>query len=305
MKILSYRDLESKDGLLPLLDHAFNWVFNQHEFENIMKIDPRLKDGPIGFCAVENERIIGHVGVMDLVTRTVEGKVEYVGGLYGVATLPGYTRRGVSTALMNTAHQYFKEKNYRFSLLATSPALIAHEFYRKLGCMDLIEYPSAYKVVKVKKSRFSKKEKAAKLDLDRILKIYNEFSKDKTGFVIRDKPYLRMVKKVERITSKQCMILDRGYVMFREDKSGIGIRELVALDTTEMHMLISLMEERTKGVVYDRAVLNNALRDVYRSRGYMIQDRGYGLMMYKPLTADASFGQIYGDKFYLSRLDTF
>jgi len=79
----------------------------------------------------------------------------------------------------------------------------------------------------------------------------------------------------------------------------------VALDTTEMHMLISLMEERTKGVVYDRAVLNNALRDVYRSRGYMIQDRGYGLMMYKPLTADDSFRQIYGDKFYLSRLDTF
>jgi GNAT superfamily N-acetyltransferase len=305
MKILSYRDLNSKDGLLPLLDHAFNWVFNQQQFENTIKIDPRLKDGPISFCAVEDGRIIGHVGVLDLATRTLEGKVEYVGGLYGVATLPGYTRRGVSTALMNNAHQYFEEKDYRFSFLATSPALIAHEFYKKLGYVDLIEYPSAYKAVKDKKARYSKKEKVAKLDLDRILEIYNEFSKDKTGFVIRDIPYLKMLKKVEGITSRQCMILDRGYVVFREDKSGIGVRELVALDTAEMHMLINLMEERTRGVVYDRAVLNSALRDVYRSRGYMIQDRGYGLMMFKPLTTDASFEQIYGDRFHLSRLDVF
>lgn len=305
MKVLSYRNLESKDGLLPLLDHAFNWVFNQRQHEDFIKIDPRLKDGPISFCAVENERIIGHVGVLDLATRTLEAEVEYVGGLYGVATLPGYTRRGVSTALMNAAHQYFKDKNYRFSFLATSPALIAHELYGKLGYLDLIEYPSAYKVVKDKKDAPYKKEKAAKLDLDRILKIYNEFSKDRTGLVIRDKPYLKMLKKVEGITSKHSMIHDRGYVIFREDKSGIGIRELVALDAEEMHVLISHIEERTKGVVYDRAVLNSALRDVYRSRGYMIQDRGYGLMMFKPLTRDASFKRVYGDKFYLSRLDVF
>jgi len=125
MKILSYRDLKSKDGLLPLLDHAFHWVFNQRQFENLIRIDPRSKNGPVGFCAVENERIIGHVGVLDLATRTLDGKVEYVGGLYGVATLPGYTRRGVCTALMDKAHQYFKEKDCLFSFLATSPTLTA------------------------------------------------------------------------------------------------------------------------------------------------------------------------------------
>jgi hypothetical protein len=85
MEILAYRDLKSRDGLLPLLVNAFNWVFNETQFEDYIKIDPRVGDGPVGFCAVENGRIIGHVGVVDLATQTLNGKMEYAGGLYGVA----------------------------------------------------------------------------------------------------------------------------------------------------------------------------------------------------------------------------
>jgi len=57
-KILTYRELESKDGLVPLLDHAFNGVFNQDEVEKNARNDPKLKNSPMGFCAVEDERII-------------------------------------------------------------------------------------------------------------------------------------------------------------------------------------------------------------------------------------------------------
>jgi GNAT superfamily N-acetyltransferase len=305
MKILTYRDLKSKGGLVPLLDHAFGWVFDQHQFEDSVKIDPRLKNGPVGFCAVENEMVVGHVGVMDLATRSLNGTVENVGGLYGVATLPGHTRRGVCTALMNSAHDYFREKNYRFSFLNTSPANIAHSLYEKLGYTDLIEYPSAYRVLKNKKTTSSKKETAGKLDLDKILKIYDEFSTGRTGFVVRDKAYLRMLRKVEEITPKQCTIEDKGYVIFKEEKSAIRIRELIALSVEEMHRLVGLMEGKTKGLVYDRGILNRALLDVYRSRGYMIQKRGFSVLMLKTLEANASFEQTYSDKFYLSRLDVF
>jgi hypothetical protein len=72
MKIIPYRDLELKDGLLPLLDHAFYWIFNRRQFEDLVKIDSRLKNSPVGFCAIEDGRIIGHVGVMDLATRTLD-----------------------------------------------------------------------------------------------------------------------------------------------------------------------------------------------------------------------------------------
>lgn len=44
MKILTYRDLESRDDILPLLDHAFNWVFDQRQFENAIKIDPQIEE---------------------------------------------------------------------------------------------------------------------------------------------------------------------------------------------------------------------------------------------------------------------
>jgi predicted N-acetyltransferase YhbS len=305
MKILIYGDLDSKDGLVPILDHAFNWIFNQKQSDDFIRIDPRLKNGPVSFCAVENGKTIGHVGVMDLTTRTLNGNIEYVGGLYGVATLPGHTRKGVCTALMEKAHEYFTEKHYRFSFLSTSPALIAHSFYENLGYVDLVEYPSAYKAFHNKKPKRSKKEKATGFNPQKILRIYNEFTKERTGFVVRDKAHLNMLRKNEGIKSKQCITDRDGYVVFREDKTGTWIRELVALNQEQMYTLLETIEERTRGPVYDRAVLDTKLLRVYESRGYMILQRGYSVMMFKPLAAGASFKQTYGDRFYLSRLDTF
>jgi hypothetical protein len=36
MEILSYREIDSKDDLTQLLDHVFNWVFNQKEFDDFV-----------------------------------------------------------------------------------------------------------------------------------------------------------------------------------------------------------------------------------------------------------------------------
>lgn len=305
MKIIPYGELESKDGLLPLLDHAFKWVFNQSQSEGFVKIDPRLKNGPVSFCAVEDGRIIGHVGVMDLTTRTLDRSIEHVGGLYGVATLPCYARKGVCTILMGTAHEYFRSKRYRFSFLSTSHALVAHALYEKLGYSDLIEYPSVYKVFHDKKAEHHPKENTVGFDPERILAIYTEFSKEKTGLAVRDVAYIKMLKKTEGIKPKQCIVDEEGYVIFREDKTGIWIRELVALNAEQMHKLVGILENRTRGAVYDRAVLDAKLLEVYRSRGYMAQNRSWGVMMFKPLTSGVSVKETYGDKFYLGRLDAF
>jgi predicted acetyltransferase len=306
MKILTYRDLKSKDELLPLMDNAFRWPFNPRWFEDFVKIDPRLKNSPIGFCALENDKVVSFVGVMDLATRTLDGNVEFVGGVYGVATLPSHVRKGISKALMDRAHQHFKERNYHFSFLTTSRTIIAHAFYEKMGYTDLFESPSAYKVLEIKKgAKSTTKEKTAKLDFVKILKIYNEYVRGKTGFVVRDKAYLRMLKKAEGLSAKQCIINEQGYVLFRREKSGIWIRELVALNTKEMDRLIGLVEGKTKDLVYERTVFDDALLQVYKSRGYMIQKGSHWAMMVKPLTSDVSFKQKYGEKFYFTGLDTF
>jgi hypothetical protein len=47
------------------------------------------------------------------------------------------------------------------------------------------------------------------------------------------------------------------------------------------------------------------LLETHANRGYITHDRGYGVIMVKPLAVDASFTEKYGDKFYLDRLDAF
>jgi predicted acetyltransferase len=308
MKILTYRELESKDALLPLLDNAFGWPFNPRMNENLVKIDPRLRNSPVGFCAVENEHVISYVGVMDMATRTLDGRIEYVGGIYGVATLPSHARKGISTELMNRVHEHFRERHYRFSLLCTSHTLVAYAMYKKLGYADLLERPSVYKVLSGKRTRAAER-RSEKIDFDKLLKIYDKFMKDKTGFVVRDKAYLEMLKKTGYF-SKDCLIEKDGYVIFRSNIGGTWskatwIRELLASGTEQMNELVELVEAKAKDLIMDRGVFDNTLLRVYKSRGYMIEKRSHAVMMVKPLTTDASFRKTYGDKFFLTDLDFF
>jgi predicted acetyltransferase len=189
----------------------------------------------------------------------MDRRVEYVGGLYNVATLPGYTRKGVCTTLMSRAHEYFMDKRYRFSFLSTSQALVAHSLYEKLGYVDLTQYPSVYKVFHDKKTKHHPKRSTRGFDPEKILRIYNDFSKEKTGLVVRDRAYIKMLSaraKIEGMKPKTYMIDDEGYVIFREDKTGIWIRELAALNAERMHELIDILDNRTRGTVYDRDVLD-------------------------------------------------
>src|SRR5512136_1205739 len=107
MRILTYQQLDQKKSLLPLMDQAFGWPLDPMEFDKNIKADPRLRDSGVGFCAATEGKTVAYVGVMDLDTRTVDNKTERVGGIYGVATLPGQTRKGMCTALLNRAHEHF------------------------------------------------------------------------------------------------------------------------------------------------------------------------------------------------------
>lgn len=311
MKILAYRDLKATEHLLPLFDHAFGWPFNPRRFETIIKLDPRLGNGPIGFFAVENGNIVGSVGVMDMPSRTMDGSIEHVGGIYGVATLPSHLRRGISTALMNATHEYLKEKGYRFSFLWTSRSLVAHEMYVKLGYSDYLDRKTAYRVLDIKKSKQAgKKEKTAEPDLNKVLRVYNKCVKSKTGFVVRDEAYMKMLKRMESFSPKDFIIGNEGYAIFKANIGGpwirgTWIRELVTLNAETASRILEHIEEKSKDLVFDRLVLDESLIEVYKSRGYIVQKRSHSTLMVKPLRSDASVKQAYGDKFFLTSLDFF
>jgi len=304
LEIVTYRDLKSKSSLLPLLEQAFGWPFSEREFNRSIKIDPRLKNGAVGFCALENGRVVSYVGAMDLATRTLDGAIEHAGGVYGVATLPGYTRQGFSTALFKATHEYFKGKGYRFSFLNTSPTIVAYSLYKKLGYSDVYSYPSAYRILNTTKATLIK-AKTLKLDLNKVLAIYDKSVRNKVGLVIRDRVYLEMHAKDKRLTSKRTVCTDKGYVVFRREQYSTRILELVAQNKAEAERLVKTIEHRARGVVFARAVFDKTLRQIYLSRGYTLLDEGHDVFMVKPLETETSFKQVYGEDFFQTQLDHF
>ncbi len=305
MEVLTYRELESKADLLPLMEQSFGWPFIPEEFDGFVKKDPRLKDGAVGFCALENDNVVGYVGVMDLATRTSTGKVENVGGIYGVATLPDHTRRGISTMLMNKAHEYFVGKGYRLSLLTTSQTLVAYAMYRKLGYTDASYFSSAYKLANANKPKPRRPKVESSLNVSRMLKLFKEYVKDKTGFVVRNEAHLEALKKSERLTAKQCLMSQRGYVVLKKERNLVRIRELIGANSQEMSKLLDAVETEGRTLVFTRAILDPQLREICRAHGFAMLERGHSLMMAKPLTVEASFKETYGNQFFISNLDHF
>lgn len=306
IEILAYSELKQKNALLPLMEQAFGWPFNPTEFEKSIRADPRLRNGSVGFCALKEGKLVGYAGVMDFTLRTVSGTEERVGGLYGVATYPGYTRQGICTALMNRSHEYFKAKGYRFSLLTTSPTIVAHTLYSKLGYFDVAPFLSAYLEARPKRKEALKRRSVSALDCNRMLELFREYTKGRTGFVIRDKEYLKILTKQYEISARDCIITEKGYVIFKKEKESMRIRELVAQDRSEMNRLIGLIENKTQKAVVGRlGIPNSAVSRAYASRGYVVLETGHSVLMAKELVADASFNDCLGSKFYMSALDHF
>lgn len=305
MHIITYKELRLKNEFVPLMDQAFSWPFNPQKREKIIKIDPRLKDSPVGYCAVENNQVVGFVGVMDLATRTLDGSIELAGGIHGVATLPNHARKGISTTLIQRAHQYFQEQGYRFSFLNTSKYLIAFAYYQKLGYKIAIEFPSAYKILQKTNESKTAENGKKRLDWEKILEIYNQCSAKKTGFVVRDKGYFKMLEKSGDIQPETSIITKMGYVFLKERKETILVQEIISPTIDEANKLIDEVEKKAQTIVIDRVVLDNKIFQAYQSRGYMVLNRSYGVLMVKPLRKSATFQQVYGDKFYRSEADDF
>jgi len=310
LKIVSYRELsdKEKESILPIMRLAFSWPFNPQRFEEMAKIDPHYKNSPIGFCAVENSKVVSFIGVMDLKTKNLNNEIEAVGGIWGVATLPSHTRRGISTELMERAHEYFCERAYRFSFLLTANTIIAYQFYRKLGYKDATEFSSAQKVIKGRSMQRKEKNGKREINWDKKVTIYNKFAVNKTGFVIRDRKRFELLRKYYEINPGMVIESEKGYCIFKEDRDTIypstRILEIIALEDAEARNLIHSIEKRAVSVIYDSVILDKNVLNAYKKLGYLIETRSYDLLMVKEL-AKASFGEVYGEKFYMSLLDFF
>lgn len=305
MKVVAYRELESKDDLFPLIDQALWEYLNPIEFEQEIEADPRLKHSSIGYAAVQEGHIIGFVGVMDIVTRSVDRSEVKVGGIWDVATHPVYTRKGVATTLMRRAHEYFQEKGCQFSLLTSGRADIAHGLYKKLGYEVVLPFPSAYKIIRPTKKPVEATKGKMKPDWNRILRVYRQVTEDRTGLVVRSKKYMRMLGQRKIIQLEKTIQTEEGYMLLKEDEGKILIKEITASTKEETIRLIRKTEEKALKTVVDRAILLDTTMDAYKTEGYMTLTQSYGVLMAKPLAKSATFNGTYGNKLYLTSVDLF
>jgi predicted acetyltransferase len=304
MKIVTYRELETKDPFMLLMDQAFWWPLSPAQLEKIISLDNRLKNSPVGFCAVEDGKLAGYVGVMDIPTKTISGSEETVGGIWCVATNPRFANRGICKTLMDKAHQYFQEKKYHFSFLTTSRTIIAYAIYVKMGYVEVEKvnnYPEAYKVLQEDKPE---KKVETKLDPEKIFDLYQKSVRDKTGFVVRQNDFLAVSLERKRFDEKKSVQIENGYALVGGPREVSRIMELVSLDDQTYHKLLDQVESITTNGVIDRMITDEKLLDIYKSRGYRIEEGDHGVVMVKRL-GKFEFEEKYGDAFHIGMMDLF
>lgn len=305
MKIVTYRELDPKDDIMMLMDIAFWWSISPKDLAERINSDIRLKNGPVGFCAIKENRLAGFVGVMDISTKTVEGKVEIVGGIWSVATNPDFARQGICRTLMEVTHDYFRSQGYRFSFLCTIRTIIAYAFYLKLGYREVEavnKFMGVYKALD--KTECGEKSAPVHFDPKEIYQIYQRFVGGKTGFVVRQKDFVTMFAKRKRIDEQKSMLKPKGYALVTENQNVIKVQDLVALDESTYKELVEGIEEIAKNGVIDRLVADDKLLAIYKSKGYRFQKGDNSVLMVKNLT-NVDIDKVYGKSFYMGLLDWF
>lgn len=314
MDILSYKDLQDKEQIFRIHHEGLGMIVDPNDFDLRMQWDPLLKDGPGGFCAVIDGRLVGFVGVLEFPTRTLSGEI-MIGGIWGVVTDPLYTKRGIFSKLMERSHEYFQAKGIEVSFLYTYRSWISYEFYKKLGYLEIPVTPKvkdSFKLVTINSESTNVIERTT-LNGKSMQTIFSNFVKNKTGFVLRDENFFDwMIKRGQTNESTSWHIGD-GYVMFDEkgryrttDKGILEIQEIISSTTSGIQEIINYLYHSDIGVrgIIDPVIADNRVLDVYQRNEYQISNGNYKVLLYKPLSKKFEWDSFYGEEFYYS-LPTF
>ena len=304
VKIITYDQIRNPYQFLKLMEPAFGWMTDPRKIAKWRKTDARYRS-PYGFALQQGRNVLGFVGVADIPARRLDGKTENVGGIFAVATDPGHCRAGTATRLLERAHQHFREKGYRFSVLCTSQALVARSLYLKLGYQDIDSVnatPRAYRYYPEKKVRPSKQKRQP--DRDRIQLIFDRDLKHRTGFASRIPNWLEAVMTQRELKPDAVIVRRDGYAFAEPWGDALFVSEIVADNRPAYQKLLKLLVKRTKRMLVIGYVQDAVLAGILRRQGFFFRKSRHFTFMAKPLVG-VSFDQVFGNRFYLSGLDVF
>ncbi|MFQ6061357.1 MAG: GNAT family N-acetyltransferase, partial [Thermoplasmata archaeon] len=224
MRFLRYDEIDPLEAFAISMC-GFDWPLTPERLEERIRYDDRWFEDSLLYAVVKGKAVSQAVALR-IPTRTVDGE-ELVAGIAGVATLPSFSRKGISSKLMQELHSRLLEEGIRISFLNTGESLVAYSMYTKLGYRRATYFPSAWKPLSVRKKpmpsilRKYKKKDGAEVD-----EAYGRFTEGLYGFVIRQKEFFSARMKIHKELKDRLFVVEGnegvcGYVVKREQDGDV------------------------------------------------------------------------------------
>jgi predicted acetyltransferase len=318
LKIVTYDEIDPEQAML--LDFVcFGFPTPSVERTKLIrKLDTCCSDYYCLYALNDDGQVVSQVGVLHLDTETVEGP-ERIGGIWGVATLPGYARQGFSTAVMKRAHELIREHGLRISMLTTGADLVAYGMYSKLGYSTLATFQRGIKRLTPRRSKKSslRLRKFSGKDSNALDRMFNSQNTNALGFVRRPRGFMAMKLKTQQITPEKIKVaasngVPVGYLRYETEADTVTIRELIGLDDSTLEAALLEFETQSKARwAFARGICDRRLTKVLEKAGYRLYQPGYGCVMAASVDGsltEQDIANLYGKsegRFVLSSLDSF
>ena len=312
MEIVEYEEVDPLDVLhLNLL--CLDFALTPELVAMIRHMDPR----PFPFFALYTgvaNQVAGQVGVSRLPVVSING-AEEIGGIWGVTTLPTFTRHGISVRLLEEAHTRMRAAGLLFSTLRTNQSCVAYNLYRKLGYEKVGASASALArrdVLPRQSPIWAERANSEQLPLAD--QFFEKVAKNHLGFARRHIPFFPSLDRAGYLATHNLWLLWHddelvGYAAASTAQSTLRIANLLLSEGIDPVVAVAaLVHEQDAAYVHVR-VDHRANLASYLHADFRLAERGWEAFMVKPLTAASTVEQfrtlfrVNSDRFLMSYLD--
>jgi len=309
MKIVEY-DAVDPMGVFNLTLLALDFPLTPEHAEHLRRTDPRPFPC-LSVCMVEDELVIGHVGIFRLPMITMEGR-EDVGGVWAVSTHPQYSGRGVASRLLEEAHARMCQAGLRFSTLGTGRSGVSYKLYHQHGYEDmnvrataLARWETAHQPTRLRA------QPTAPAGYDFVEDVFDEVAKDYLGFTVRHRPYTRMrdtvgLEDIWMLWENNQVV---GYALAHADRAVLKISDLVLKAGMDAAEAVAALAAQVKTTYLKVKISRPGEITSLRQAGYHVAHPDWGAFMVKPLMPEVTVEEarrllgIGTDRFLISWLD--
>jgi GNAT superfamily N-acetyltransferase len=310
MKILEYNEVDPLQVFnLTLL--ALDFQLTPEHAAHIRRTDPRPFPC-LSVCAVEDDIVVGHVGVFRLPMITAGGR-EDMGGVWAVSTHPQYAGRGVASLLLDEAHERMRAAGLRFSTLGTGRFRRAYRLYRQHGYEDmnvwgtaLATWETAHQPTRLRAAPAG----AAGYDLAE--GVYAALARGYLGFAWRPRPFARLR---DQVSLADIWVLwgkeePLGYALAHTEKAVLHVSDLALKVGVDAAEAVAAVAARLKTAHVRVRVSRPVEIASLQCAGYHVAYPDWSAFMLKPLVPEVTVEDarrllgIGTDRFLISWLDT-